>query len=286
MPSTKLQPLVDERLAKLQPLIAEHLKVAEEAAGKRKWGEAAKAAAKVLKMDPDHAGAQELKRCVFWWPLPEKTSGNLRYKEHPTDPVCAIIGVDEVDRDAKTVVLPTQIEGRSVVRIGNAGFAWGALTSVTIPSSVTSIGDMAFAGCWYLANLSVAAGNPFYQADDGVLFTKGGKTLIKYPESKPGETYTIPPSVTRIGDYAFNTDSGFHDFFRLKSVTIPSSVTSIGEGAFDGCCSLTSVTIPPGVTRIGDYAFRHCDGLKSVTIPSGVTSIGKEAFEALYIIQL
>jgi hypothetical protein len=90
-------------------LIAEQMKLGREAAEKDKWGEAAKAAAKILKMDPDHAAAQELKRIVFWGPLPEKTSGDLKYKEHPTEPVCVISGV--VDEDVETVVLPTQIKG-------------------------------------------------------------------------------------------------------------------------------------------------------------------------------
>jgi hypothetical protein len=305
------------RLAKLQPLIDEQLEVGRHAANNEKWGEAAKAAAKVLKIDPDHAGAQELKRRATWGPLPEKTSGNLKYKEHPTEPVCAISGV--VDRDAATIILPTQIEGRSVVRIGCEAFldCWrvksvtiplsvtsigdgafyncrslksmtipssvtsiGAyaffdcdgLTAVRIPSSVTSIGEEAFAGCEELADLTIAEGNPSYQADGGVLFTKGGKTLLRYPKGKPGESYAIPPIVTRIGKRAFS------GCYRLTSVTIPSSVTHIEEHAFSSCDDLTSVAIPSGVTSIGDYAFTDCLGLMSVTIPSSVTRIGELAF--------
>jgi len=77
-------------------------------------------------------------------------------------------------------------------------------------------------------NISVAAGKPSYQAAGGVLFTKGGKTLVQYPKGRPGETYTIPPGVTRIGDWAF---SGCHG---LKSVTLPKGV-KIGRDAFRGC---------------------------------------------------
>jgi hypothetical protein len=263
------------RRAKLQPLIAKQLKVAGEAAGKNKWGEAAKAAAKVLKMDPDHAVAQELKRRASWGPLPEKTLGNLKYKVHPIHQACAITGVLDNKNTVAFLVLPDEIEGRPLIRIGREAFLWcKVLESVTIPSSVTSIGDEAFATCFNLVNLSVAAGNPVYEADGGVLFTKGGKTLLLYPQGKPGETYIIPSSVTSIGNEAFAWCR------RLKSVTIRSSVTRIGDRAFMSCGRLTSVTIPSSVTRMGDRAFASCSRLTSVTIPSSVTRIGEQAFIA------
>ena len=60
------------------------------------------------------------------------------------------------------------------------------------------------------------------------------------------------------------------------SYTIPGSVTSIGNYAFESCAGLAGVTIPGSVTNIGAYAFQDCSGLTSVTIPAGVTSIGLE----------
>jgi hypothetical protein len=308
----------DGRLAKLQPLIRKQMNLGEGAVGKKKWGEASKAAAKILEMDPDHAAAQELKHRASWGPLPEKTSGNLKYKVHPISQACAITDVIDKKKMVASFVLPGKIEGRAVVRIGQHAFSRSkGLKSVTIPSSVTSIGEGAFMLCWNLANLSVATGNPSYQADDGVLFTKGGKTLVQYPIEKPGKSYTIPPSVTSIGNRAFwgskfltsmTIPSGvtsignrafeqcslksvtipssvtsigeeaFYDCTSLKSVTILSGVTSIGNMAFLNCCSLTSLTIPSSVTSIGYYAFYRCKGLTSVTIPSSVTSIGDQAF--------
>ena len=257
--------------ARQRSLVTEQMKVGQDAASDERWGEAAKAAQKVLEVDPNHAGAQELKRRAFWGPLPVKTLGNLKYKTHPTELTYAIVGL--VDEDTPTPILATQIAGLTVVRIGNRAFYYcRALTSVTIGSSVKSIGDGAFSVCSKLAAFSVAAANPSYQADDGVLFTKGAATLVRYPQGKPGETYTIPSSVTSIGDRAFWGCEA------LTSMTIPSSVTNIGDRAFRGCGSLKSVTIPSSVTSIGDKAFFFCDDLKSVTIPSSVTSIGDEAF--------
>ena len=160
----------------------------------------------------------------------------------------------------------------SVTSIGKAAFAYcSGLTSVTIPNSVTSIGEGAFAVCTGLTSINVASDNSNYCSVDGVLFNKDKTTLIQYPGGKQG-AYTIPNSVTSIGETAFYGCTG------LTSVTIPNSVTSIGEWAFAYCSGLTSVTIPNSVTSIGKAAFAHCSGLTSVTIPNSVTSIGEAAF--------
>jgi hypothetical protein len=93
--------------------------------------------------------------------------------------------------------------------------------------------------------------------------------------------YTIPDSVTSIGDGTFYSgnfisfaEGAFYGCTSLTSVTIPNSVTVIGTYAFHGCTSLTSVTIPDSVSSIGSYAFEGCTSLTSVTIPGRVTSIG------------
>ena len=161
----------------------------------------------------------------------------------------------------------------SVTSIGESAFALCvSLTSVDIPSSVTSIGESAFAFCVSLTSITVADANTVYSADDSILFNKEKTEIIQYAAGKTDASYTIPNSVTNIGETAFLFCTS------LSSVTLPDSVTNISMGAFGYCTSLTSITIPNSVTSIGDHAFYHCESLTSITIPNSVTSIGNYAF--------
>ncbi|WP_317510923.1 leucine-rich repeat domain-containing protein [Segatella copri] len=145
-------------------------------------------------------------------------------------------------------------------KLGYAAFSGcSGLTSLTIPSSVTSIGESAFSGCSGLTSLTIPSS--VTSIGESAFYGCSGLTSL-----------TIPSSVTSIGESAFYGCSG------LTSLTIPSSVTSIGESVFFGCSGLTSFTIPSSVTSIGESVFFGCSGLTSFTIPSSVTSIGWGAF--------
>ena len=146
-------------------------------------------------------------------------------------------------------------------KLGDYAF-WGCsgLTSLTLPSGVTSIGRNAFDSCSGLTSMTISSS---VTSIGGAAF--GGCSGLT--------SLTIPSGVTEIGDEAFSGCSG------LTSLSLPSSVTSIGDGAFEGCSGLTSLAIPSGVTKIGIYAFKDCSGLTSLSLPSGVTSISKSAFE-------
>ena len=172
----------------------------------------------------------------------------------------------------------------SVTSIGYSAFFYcTGLTSITIPNSVTSIGNSAFGDtAWY------------NNQPDGLVYA--GKVAYKYKGTMPSGTsivlkeetkgiasnafencggltnITIPNSVTSIGEQAFYNCTG------LTSVTIPNSVTSIGDSAFNSCSGLTSVIIGNSVIEIGNSAFYNCTGLTSITIPNSVTSIGNSAF--------
>ena len=117
----------------------------------------------------------------------------------------------------------------SVTEIGEAAFSHcGCLTSITIPNSVVSIGGWVFPNCSSLTEINVESGNTEYVSVDGVLFNKDKTILISYPAGKTGE------------------------------YTIPSSVKTIATHAFSGCSNETTVIIPNSVDCGEYYAFYDC----------------------------
>ena len=148
----------------------------------------------------------------------------------------------------------------SVTKIGDLAFcACTSLTSITIPDAVDEIGTGAFIYCSSLISITVDSNNKYYSSDKyGVLFNKDKTTLIQYPIGSTRTSYTIPNSVTTVGDYAFYYCTS------LTSVTIPDSVTTIDEGAFLDCTNLKNITISDSVTIIADGAFNMCESLTNV----------------------
>jgi len=148
----------------------------------------------------------------------------------------------------------------TVTAIGDEAFEECGMTSVAIPNSVTVIGSAAFFGC---AELTSAA------LPDGITVIKASlfKGCVRLA------SVNIPNGVIEIESEAFENCRA------LTSVTIPDNVTAIGEEAFSGCDALTSVTIPDGVTAVWKRAFRYCAGLMSVTISKSITELGSAAFK-------
>ena len=227
--------------------------------------------------------------------------------------------------------------GTSLEEIGESAFQWCALKELKLPDSLKALGDYAFrdAFSWelggtYLDKVTIPASvvsigksvfttsgfivdeeNNYYMAQDDVLFSKDGKTLVCYPSKKEtsNSTYAIPDGVECIASCAFEGDCA------LLTITIPASVTSIESEALivtqlrtinvdsnnKSFISVDNVlysadkkriirctkreedyTILDGVERIEDYCF-YFSNITGITIPDTVTYIGNDAFTGCYI---
>lgn len=147
----------------------------------------------------------------------------------------------------------------SITSIGAYAFyGLNGLINVTIPEGVTSIGDGAFGGC-AITGISI----PDSVTNIGAHAFKGCTELV---------STRIPNGVENIGDSTFKYCTS------LESIIIGNRVSSIGDSAFDGCESLTDVAFSDGITSIGSYAFRDCKKLRSVIIPDSVQHVYESAF--------
>ena len=176
-------------------------------------------------------------------------------------------------KDGKRLLrAPKNLDGEYTIRKGikvicdRAFLACKKLSSIHIPDSVTSIGDIVFARCKELTditlpqNIKTINGNPFVDWNgklivksknfiykDDVLFDKYKRRLISYRSRN--KDYEIPNTITSIEKGAFKKCED------LTSIHIPNSVISIGYGAFCGCKSLTSITLPQNIKTINGNPF-------------------------------
>lgn len=144
------------------------------------------------------------------------------------------------------VVIPSKINGVTVETIGHAAFEKSAVTSVTIPDSVTAILDRAFANCSQLTNISIPNS-----------VTSIGFSAFEHCTSL--KSITLPSSLRNISMFLF------HNCSQLTTIQIPDSVPSIQDYAFGNCISLETIHIPVSVTSIGNRAFAGCPSSMTVT---------------------
>lgn len=181
----------------------------------------------------------------------------------------------------------------TITSIGNGSFQnAGKLGFINIPSSLTSIGERAFVNCKLLTALSIPASvasigtNAFTESNIQVSVAAEN---LQY-SSADGVLFNKDQSLlmycpaSKSGNYTIPStvksisDYAFFSCTGLTSVTIPQSVTAIGNWVFSRCSGLLSVNIPAAVTTIGECAFLDCSSLSAIDIPASVTSIGMSAF--------
>lgn len=166
----------------------------------------------------------------------------------------------------KRIVLPLQTTKIEADAFRNCY----SLHTIEVPTLVESIETSA--GCTALSEINVQAGNSHYCSKDGVLLSGDGKDILWFPMGKRGE-YTLPATVTTVGDYAFRncqietfhfadglTSIGKYAFYNssVKEVSLPSTVKQIPTGLFQKCADLTTVHLGKNTEMLGDYVFDGC----------------------------
>ena len=169
------------------------------------------------------------------------------------------IEITGFDNSVSDVVIPSEIEGLPVTAISVGAFYLSTITSIEVPDSVTSIGEMAFLGrtslksvklstgvakidknafgsCSALQEIQVAKDNPNFSSLNGVLYSKKQDTLVIYPAAKTDAAYIIPSGVTSVAMYAFSENP------YLETLTIPNSLIKVGDSAFYNCKNLRAVS--------------------------------------------
>lgn len=174
----------------------------------------------------------------------------------------------------RDIIIPSTYYGLPVTKIANQAFSFNRIESITIPTSVVSIGEDAFDSCEYITavyyegDIADWLGIEFYNASSNPLYY--GNNL--YIDGKLVTKLNIPNSVTEISDFSFCGYSA------LEEVIISDTVINIGNYAFASCNSIKSIIIPDSVTSIGNYAFQNCESLERIILGESVNSIGKCSF--------
>lgn len=147
------------------------------------------------------------------------------------------------------------------------------LEEVNLSDAVQIFPGLAVYSSKNLMKINASEGNQYFKSVGGVLFSKDGKILVRYPMGKQDVNYTIPEGVVTIGKDAF-------DNAKIVSITIPGTVTSIESSAFENCKYMQTLTIPNSVKTIQGYAFSGCEKLDNVTLSSEVSSLESFTFSS------
>ena len=139
----------------------------------------------------------------------------------------------------------------------------GEIRKIKLPETVTKIYDYSFKGCNNLNDITVSAENGSYKSVDGVLYTKDGKTLVKYSARKNNAAFVLPTGVENIAPYAFEKCTG------VISICLPQSLINIADSAFSGCFKLIEV-----VNNSSNISVKKTDyGLNAFEVHSGETKL-------------
>ena len=179
------------------------------------------------------------------------------------------------------VVVPTELNGLSVMEIGANCFAESAVVSVTVPDSILVIESGAFSKCTALTSVTLpdqmlyVGPQAFAECSSLKEITLPSTGITEYSASlfmgSAVEKVILPEGVEIVPASAFFASN-------LKEITLPSTIKTVGDSAFAGCAELTSVKLNEGLTTIGNYAFMSCSSLTEIVIPASVETLTESAF--------
>ena len=227
-------------------------------------------------------------------------SGDYTYTVGEDGVACIV----DCSSEENEIVIPETIDGVTVTGIDAKAFLEKIINKITIPATVTDIAEEnPFSSLLHLQEIVVDEGNPAYTAVDGVLYTKDMKTLVCYPASKSGTSFTVADGVETIGVAAISSTA-------LTEIILPDSVTTIGRHCFSfnerleklhmdntkidqipvmsfaNCSNLTDLTFSESTTYIDLAAFISCASLSEITLPSNLRYIAQSAFQGTSIYEI
>lgn len=222
----------------------------------------------------------------------EGTSGDYTYEVDSETLKGYLTGYTGQDTE---IVLPEELDGTVIAGIAaDTFYNCDTLEKITIPATITEIGESAFFDCDHLKEFAVAEDSETYYAKDGVLFRKKDDCLMAYPPALPATSYTVPDGVKELYYAAFGKCTNLQEiqlpdslqyiddwafaYDTFSSISIPDSVVEICDYAFAYCENVTEWTLPTELTYIGNAAFAGCTGMTEVVLPTGLSTIGQAAF--------
>ena len=251
--------------------------------------------------------------------IPDLTASSSAPWAKFADDIKAVVidsGVGYVgERAFEDMHMAVSVDLGGVTEIGTMAFSGCvSLKEVIVPGTVKSIGDFAFAECVKLSKVKLSAGvqsigegvfescpmlakiessSAKYPVTDGVLIDKDNSSILRYPSSMKGASYTVPAGITKIESGAFREvlylcaidtngvtiicDGAFFGCVSLESVTMP-AVKTVGRAVFYGCENIAGVVFAESVTMLGDNAFSGCSSLASARFSGKAPAMGDDVF--------
>lgn len=199
------------------------------------------------------------------------------------------------DGEDEVLEIPAYIDGIAVTELASHSLYNDIVGyKLIIPDTIEKIGSNALT-CSNLTDIEVHPDNEYFCDVDGVLYNKDVTKIVYYPEEREELSYTVPATVTELGEYCFHYGGmlekitlpeglkkigqrAFYFVDTLKEINLPDGLESIESNAFIGCSELTDIRVPDSVTALGWSVFDSCSKLENVYLGSGIQSIEGELF--------